>query len=231
MADGGANGGTALIIGASKGLGLGLAREHLGRGWSVIATVRDPAGAPELAAPAGDRLTVERLDVTDLEAVKALGARLPELDLLFLNAGVYGPRDVNAATAEEIGAVFLTNATGPVRAAYALAGRVKSRTGVVAFMSSQMGSIADDSSGGSDVYRASKAAQNAYARSFHVGAAAPRGITTVSLHPGWVKTDMGGSGAPLDVETSARGMADVCRAARGRGDHQFLRFNGTHLPW
>lgn len=226
-----ADSGTALIIGASKGLGLGLVREHLKRGWTVIATVRDPARSAELAELAGDRLKVERLDVTELAAVQALGGKVGTLDLLVLNAGVYGPRDLASASLDEIAATFLTNATGPVRAAYALIERVRPQTGVTAFMSSQMGSIADDSSGGSDVYRASKAAQNAYARSFHVGAAKPRGITTVSLHPGWVRTDMGGGNAPLDVETSARGMAEVCAAARGRGDHRFLRYDGGELPW
>lgn len=227
------DGKTALIIGASRGLGLGLVREFRGRGWSVTATVRDPAGAGDLTALAGDTLRVEPLDVTDLEAVQALGLRLEprSYDLLFLNAGISGPRDLIAADPQEIAQTFLTNASGPARAAHVLSKLVKPQTGVVAFMSSLMGSIADNQSGGSDTYRASKAAMNSYARSFHVSKAAPEGITTLSLHPGWVKTDMGGSGAPLEVAESVRGLADVCENAGGAGDHQFVQYDGRTLPW
>ena len=220
----------ALIVGASRGLGLGLTRELRARGWSVTVTVRDPVGAGELAALG---VQVEQLDVTDLAAVQALAGRLAprSLDLLFLNAGVSGPRDVVAAELDEIASVFITNAAGPARAAHVLAPAVKARTGVVAFMSSLMGSIGDNGSGGSDTYRASKAAMNSYARSFHHRAAAGEGITTLSLHPGWVRTDMGGGNAPLDVETSVRGLADVCEGAAGRGDHRFIQFDGRELPW
>ncbi|MBW3558284.1 MAG: SDR family oxidoreductase [Proteobacteria bacterium] len=225
-----ADGKTALIVGASRGLGLGLVREFSGRGWVVTATVRDPSSAKELTDLG---VGVEQLDVTDLRAVEALSARLGRgsLDLLVLNAGVSGPRDLPAAELEAIAATFITNAAGPARAAHALAGAVKPRTGVVAFMSSLMGSIGDNNSGGSDTYRASKAAMNSYARSFHHRAAEAEGITTLSLHPGWVRTDMGGERAPLDVDTSVRGLAEVCEAASGRGDHRFIQYDGRELPW
>lgn len=227
---------TALIIGASRGLGLGLVERFTERGWSVVATVRDPAGADELDALAqrsGGRLRIAAADVAEDRSVAALRSELngASLDLLFLNAGVYGPRDLATADPDEIARTLHVNATGPARAAHALVEHVTPRTGVVAFMTSLMGSIADDTSGGSDVYRASKAAQNAYARAFHVRMAAPKGVTTVSMHPGWVKTDMGGANAPLDVATSTRGMADVCEAAAGRGDHRFLQWDGRELPW
>lgn len=228
---------TALIVGASRGLGLGLVETFAARGWSVIATVRNPAGAhdfPALAGAGGASIQVRPADVADDGSIAALEAGLDGtvLDLLFLNAGVYGPRgEVGGADPAEVAATLLVNATGPARAAYALVDRVRPRTGVVAFMTSQMGSIADNRSGGSDVYRASKAAQNAYARSFHLAAAQPRGITTLSLHPGWVRTDMGGAGAPLDVATSVRGLAEVVEQAAGRGDHRFVDYSGRELPW
>jgi NAD(P)-dependent dehydrogenase (short-subunit alcohol dehydrogenase family) len=102
---------------------------------------------------------------------------------------------------------------------------------VVAFMSTGMASIEDNTSGGYEIYRASKAAQNMLARSFWVKEAKPRGLTVLSVNPGWVKTDMGGGGATIDVPTSVRGIADQVERRTGSGEHVFVGWNGRILPW
>ena len=221
---------TALIVGASRGIGLGLAEEYLRRGWRVIGTVRDEAGERALQA-LGD-VRVERLDVTDEAGADALAEALAgeTLDLVFLNAGVMGPPDLLSASAEEVDRVMQANAFGPARLAWRLLDRVPDGSGVVAFMSTGMASIADNQSGGYDVYRASKAAQNMLARSLSVQAAR-RGVTVLSINPGWVKTDMGGGGATIDVATSARGIADQVEGRAGSGEHVFVGWNGRVWPW
>jgi NAD(P)-dependent dehydrogenase (short-subunit alcohol dehydrogenase family) len=94
-----------------------------------------------------------------------------------------------------------------------------------------MGSVGENTSGGWDVYRASKAALNIFARSLAVTEAKPRGLTVLSINPGWVKTDMGGSGASIDVPTSVRGIADQIEQRAGSGEHAFVGWNGRILPW
>ena len=222
---------TALIVGASRGLGLGLAREYLGRGWKVIGTVRDAAGEEALRA-LGD-VRVERLDVADEAQVQAFAAamRAETLDLLFLNAGVMGPPDLLSADADTINRVMQANAFGPAKLAERLLDQVPRRTGVIAFMSTGMASIADNSSGGYDVYRASKAAQNMLARSLWAREGQARGITVLSVNPGWVKTDMGGPGASIDVDTSVAGIADQVERHAGTGRHLFVGWNGKEWPW
>lgn len=216
---------TALIIGASRGLGLGLVRELAGRGWTVTGTVRAEAGRAAVEAAGGASALA---DVTDPASVTAL----PDapLDLLFINAGVSGPahQDAAQATAEEIGALLMTNAVAPVAAARALLGRVR-EGGVLAFMTSRLGSVAANDSGHLELYSASKAALNSLTRS--LVAKLDRPLAVLSLHPGWVRTDMGGDGAPLDVETSARGLVDTILAHRGTPGSAFYDYGGAELPW
>ena len=127
------------------------------------------------------------------------------LDIAFINAGVSGPKSVTTASADELNDAMQTNVFGPIRLAHALVGRVREQTGVLALMSSAMGSIGENQSGSMEVYRATKTAQNSFARSLWLSAAKDRGVTVLSVHPGWVKTDMGGSNANIDVETSVTG--------------------------
>lgn len=224
---------TALIVGASRGIGLGLVEEYLARGWSVIATVRDAEAEAELTAMDGTgRLTVARADVTYDSDLETLADRIEgPLDLLFVNAGIMGPEEMTTASPEEINRVMQTNAFGPARLAWALADKVRPKTGVIALMSTGMASIADNTSGGYDVYRASKAAQNMLARSLWIGPGQARGLSVLSVNPGWVKTAMGGRGATIDVPTSARGIADQVEAHAGSGEHRFIGWNGWELPW
>jgi len=227
----------ALIVGASRGLGLGLVREYLARGWRVTATVRKPEGAPELSKrfeEAGSALRVQAVDIDHVREIAELAQRLSGavFDLVFVNAGVSGPaRQGNAeVTAEEVGALFYTNAVAPIVVAETFAPAVRDETGVIAFMSSRVGSVGEQSTGVRPLYRASKAALNSLTRSF-VTNLKGRPITVVSLHPGWVRTDMGGASAPIDVATSVAGVADVIAKYAGTKAHAFVDYQGTELTW
>lgn len=222
----------ALIIGASRGIGLGLTRELSGRGWHVIASQRsDGTELDELAAESAAIDTI-RVDVTEPESYEGLtGSMKPgSLDLLLVNAGITGAKhqSTQQATADEVAHVMMTNTVGPVRLAHQLLPLVKNG-GTLAFMTSQMGSIAD-SSGGYELYRMSKAAQNILARGLFEQSARQRNIAVLSLHPGWVQTDMGGAGATLTVGESVQGLADVLETSR-KPDHLFLSHDGSQLPW
>lgn len=224
----------ALIIGTSRGLGLGLARELLTRGWQVVGTVRRPSEATEaLRSAHPDRFSIETVDVDRPEQVAALRERLRDarFDLLFVNAGVlHAPgKTIGEVSHEDFVREMTTNAFSPVRAAEVLLPLVQP-TGTIGFMSSQLGSVANNTSGGFEMYRASKAALNTLVRSFVVRMPAER-RTVLLLHPGWVRTDMGGANADIDVATSTRGLADVIEARHGSGGLAFLDYQGRTLPW
>tara|TARA_R110002167_G_scaffold20976_5_gene76324 strand:+ start:3217 stop:3900 length:684 start_codon:yes stop_codon:yes gene_type:complete len=224
---------TILIVGASRGLGLGLVGEHLKRGFDVIATVRQTEDEPALKAlPGAERLTIRHLDVTSDDDIARLVSGLTgPLDIAFINAGIAGPKGVTAATADELNAVMQTNVFGPIRLAHALADHVREATGILALMSSAMGSIGENKSGSMEVYRATKTAQNSFARSLWLSTSKDRGVTVLSVHPGWVKTDMGGSNADIDIETSVTGIADQLEAHVGAGTHTFIDYSGRELAW
>lgn len=223
---------TVLIIGASRGLGLGLARQFSSEGWEVIATVRDPARAEALRALGGVR--IEALDMDDAASLERLAERLAgtRLDVLYVNAGIAGPqgKPATAASQAEVGELFFTNAVAPVRLAERLLPLVDPAQGVVVFMSSILGSVETGPGMGMDLYGASKAALNHLTRTFVAGLGETR-LTVLSMHPGWVKTDMGGDQAPLDVETSARGMVQQVTQAIRQGGHRYIDYQGERLAW
>lgn len=219
---------SALILGASRGLGFGLAQEFASRGWDVAGTVRQDADRAGLEAVGAHALPC---DITDTAAVAALHDQVgPGLDLLFINAGMMGPahQDAGQTTAAEAGALFLTNAIAPIQAARALMDRL-APDGTLAFMTSRMGSVEGNGRGDMELYRASKAALNSMTRSLAAKLDHPR--TVLSLHPGWVRTAMGGQDATLDVATSVRGLADVIVAHHGKPGSAFLDYSGAELPW
>ena len=228
----------ALIVGANRGLGLGLAKELLGRGYDVIATARNPDNAGELAALSAahpGRVTIERLDMNHIAELDGFASKLSDkvLDVLFVNAGVSGPahKDGMKATIEETGALMFTNAVAPVRLARHLLPNVRENTGVIAFMISVMGSVADNMAGTSELYRASKAALNSMTRGFFNAGLGGRKVTVLSLHPGWVRTDMGGPSAAVGIEESVKGLADVLAAQKGAHAHKFLDYRGETIAW
>jgi NAD(P)-dependent dehydrogenase (short-subunit alcohol dehydrogenase family) len=226
---------TALIVGASRGLGLGLAREYANRGWRVIATVRTadpPTGLHALAAGAGDRVRVEMVDITIPEQVAALRGLLAgeRIDLLFVNAGISNGEGetVGQTSTEAFTNMMLTNALSPLRVVEACADLVPAG-GVIAAMSSDLGSVANNTHAGWEIYRASKAALNTMLRSFAVRRG--DGRTVLAVAPGWVRTDMGGPNAALDVATSVRGIADAIAGRRGRPGAWFVDYRGRDVPW
>lgn len=221
---------TALIIGASRGLGLGLVQRLREDGWNIVATVRDPAKATDLAAVQG--VQVETLEMNSTTQLDALQQRLhgQTFDLLFVNAGVMGPGDQNAERAQlaDVGDLFMTNAVSPIRVAQRFTPQLNN-DGVLAFMSSILGSVAIPDGSEMCLYKASKAALNSMINSF-VTLNQPQ-QTVLAMHPGWVKTDMGGENAEIDVLTSTRGMVDQLKANTGKGGLHFINYKGDSLIW
>ncbi len=226
---------TAIIIGASRGLGLEMAREYLKRGWRVVATVRAESGTGlhDLADRAAGRLEIEFLDIVEQAQIVALKERLRErtFDLLFVNAGIGGDpaETIGQVSTEDFVRVMVTNALAPMRVVETFEGLVTD-TGAIGIMSSGLGSIADNEYGGLEVYRGSKAALNMLMRSFAVRHADdPRALLLIA--PGWVRTDMGGPDAELSVEDSIPGVVDTIAAQSGKPGLQFLDYRGRTLRW
>jgi NAD(P)-dependent dehydrogenase (short-subunit alcohol dehydrogenase family) len=227
----------ALVVGANRGIGLGVTEAFLAVGWDVVATARNPDQATalrEVADRSAGRVTVLPLEMTDPAALDGFGAALGDrtLDAALINAGVAGPehRSANAATAEEIGALMFINAVAPIRLARQIVPHLKPGPGVLAFQSSVMGSVALNSGGGHELYRASKAALNSLTRGLW-GELRGKRLTVLSLHPGWVRTDMGGRGAPVSVDDSARGLVRVIEAQSGTHQHRYLDYTGAEMAW
>jgi len=227
---------TALVIGASRGLGLGLVKELASRGWKVIATLRSPktaAGLTAYADKSNGNVRQETLDLEDSAAIDALAKRLSgeTFDLVFVNAGIsLRGTSASAAARDDIARLFLTNAVAPIHVAEAFLPRMRDGSGVIAMMSSGLGSVANNFRGGPDLYSASKAALNKLTRGFATGLGA-RKLTILSISPGWVRTDMGGPSAMLSVEQSCRGVVDVIEAKAGSGAHGFYSHEGAEVAW
>jgi NAD(P)-dependent dehydrogenase (short-subunit alcohol dehydrogenase family) len=226
---------TALIIGASRGLGYALAAEFLARGWQVTATVRGAGRTRlhDLAGSSGGGLVVETVDITVPDEVAALRDRLAPrtFDLLFVNAGVTNGRGETVAdvSTDTFVRLMVTNALSPMRVIEALQDLVAAG-GTIAVMSSGQGSVANNTRGGFEVYRASKSALNQLMRSF-AARHADDTRTLLLMAPGWVQTDLGGPGAPLTIGQSIPGVADTIEAQAGHGGLQYLDYRGQTVPW
>ena len=229
-----AGGKHALIVGASRGLGLALAGEYLRRGWYVTATARSPSGTQLHALRELDgRLSREIVDINDVAQVLAMRSRIPQaVDLLFVNAGVTSnPPTLTAGevSTEEFTRVMVTNALSPIRTVELL-GSLVAKTGVIAVMSSGLGSVANNERGMWEIYGCSKAALNQLMRSY---AARHRsaGKTLLLIAPGWTRTDMGGSDAPLRMEDTIPKLADTIEKHWGQGGLSYLDYNGNTVRW
>ena len=219
---------SVVIVGASRGIGREFVAQYLADGWAVVATARTAEQVAELTAAGATAFTA---DVTDETSLTALAAAAPgPHDLVILNAGINvreGPlAQVDATKWAEVMAV---NALGPLLAARALGPTVRDG-GTIAALSSTLGSIGANTGGGLYTYRMSKAALNAGLKNLSLELK-PRGIAVAALHPGWVKTEMGGKGAEVEVGDSVTGLRQVIAGLSPAKTGVFLDYRGNALPW
>lgn len=214
---------TVMITGANRGLGLEFVRQYRAAGWDVIATARE--SSEELEALGAE---VRTLDMADSAALLAVRAGKP-LDQLVANAGTYGPREASHAEgAAEWLETFAVNTVAPYLLAQALRPEVKAAGGKLIAISTRMGSISDNTSGGFLAYRSSKTALN---MAWRVLALSNPDLVCTVLHPGWVQTRMGGANAPVTPEQSISGMIRVIEGLGPQDSGEFFDFQGQRVPW
>jgi NAD(P)-dependent dehydrogenase (short-subunit alcohol dehydrogenase family) len=230
---------TALITGANRGIGFELARQYAADGWRVLACCRDPKKADvlnQLAAQYPDRVQVHQLDVTDLTHIDQLSKALANesIDLLMNNAGVYPDDDFKGFGHTDYAKwmhAFQVNTMAPLKMAEAFVRQVaKSEKKIIATISSKMGSVDDNTSGGAYLYRTSKAAVNMVTKSLALDLK-PQGITAVVFNPGWVLTDMGGPNAMIPVEQSVSGLRKVIARLTQADSGKFFNYDGAEIAW
>jgi NAD(P)-dependent dehydrogenase (short-subunit alcohol dehydrogenase family) len=216
-----------VIIGASRGIGQELAVQYAANGWQVYATVRSAEAIAALPVSARGYVA----DVTDEASLAAVAAKLPgDVDLLIVNAGVNVMESALAdVDADQWQHVMTTNALGPLLAARAL-GNTVAKGGKIVALSSTLGSIAANAGGGLWSYRMSKAALNAGMKNLSIELKR-RDIAVAVLHPGWVKTDMGGAGAEVAVPDSVAGLRGVIAALDMAHTGSFTDYRGNALQW
>ncbi|RDI65530.1 SDR family NAD(P)-dependent oxidoreductase [Nocardia pseudobrasiliensis] len=223
----------ALVVGASRGLGLVLADELIRRGWQVIATTRRPGGELQARAEASNgQLIIESLEMTDPAQLTALRERLADraFDLLFVNAAIdRGDLSIDQVPTEMFTEVMITNALSPLRTVETLRDLVVPG-GTVAIMSSEQGSVSQNTEEGYELYKASKAALNQLMRSYATRYV-DDGHTKLLIDPGHNRTLLGGPDAPLEPEDSIPAVVDVLEAQAGAPGLQFLDRHGKTVPW
>lgn len=229
---------TLLITGANRGLGLEFTRQYAAAGWRVLACCRVPQEATELQALANavqGRVTLHALDVAELTTIDELARQLrgTPIDLIINNAGIYPDRHGGFGHIDYDAwmMAFLVNTMAPMKITEAFISNLELGKGkTVATVSSKMGSLDDNTSGGCYLYRSSKAAVNMVVKSLSLDLA-PRGIRAVVLHPGWVLTDMGGPNALITPEKSIAGMRQVLDRLTDEDSGHFISFDGTEVAW
>jgi NAD(P)-dependent dehydrogenase (short-subunit alcohol dehydrogenase family) len=226
-----------LITGTNRGIGLELVKQTLAQGHHVIATARDPDAVPALKemAAINPALTLAPLDLADADSYDALLGRLGDrpIDVLINNAGIYGPRDAvfGKLQADDWLQVFHVDTIAPLLLTQKLMPNLRQgNERRIAFMSSKMGSVADNGSGGSYIYRTAKSALNQAVKSLSIDLQ-PEQFIVLSLHPGWVRTDMGGPNGLIDTETSAKGLLSVIQQAGPVDSGAFIAYDGQRIPW
>jgi len=222
---------TCLIVGASRGIGRELARQYAADGDRVIATYRKQSDGAALGAFCARTVALDLLQ-GDYAAALDQALAKESLDLAIIVAGVAGPRfeHISAPGQADFDTVMRTNVLAAMQLIPMLADRLASSHGKLAVISSKMGSIGNTTSAYSWLYRASKAALNSVLKSASIELGS-RGVVCMALHPGWVRTDMGGKGADLSVEQSVTSMRRVIAAANRSHNGRFLNYNGEQLEW
>ena len=228
---------TILVTGTSRGIGLEFVKQFNKLGWNILACCRNPDQASELQAlaSANDNISLHPLDVSDEQSIQQLSQQLGDspVDILLNNAGVY------ASGSNQLGQIdkstwlkaIETNTIGPLLMAQSFLENLENgKLKKIATVSSKVGSIDDNRSGGGYAYRSSKSAVNQVMKSLSIDLA-DRGIKVITLHPGWVKTDMGGPNALIDTQESVSGMIEVLKDFSDQQSGSFLNYDGSVIPW
>lgn len=230
---------TTLITGANRGIGLEFSRQYAADGWRVLACTRSPEKSDALntlAARYREQIMVHALDVADHAQIENLAQSLAgeSIDLLLNNAGVYTSSHASAFTNADYEAwahAFRVNTMATLKMAQTFAPQIaRSSQKAIVTISSKMGSIADNSGGGSYMYRSTKAAVNMVVKSLAIDLK-PAGIIAVTLHPGWVKTDMGGPNALISATQSVSGMRQVLSRLTSADSGKFIAYDGQEIAW
>ena len=228
---------TILVTGANRVIGLEFVQQYLERGAQVIATYREVGSSDALMGLSEESSALDtlNLDVASDESMKAFSAQLGSrpVDIFINNAGVYGPRDSNFGNVDEANWIpaLRINTLAPLMLTQLIIENLRrGESKKLLYVTSKMGSIEDNKGGGSYVYRSSKAALNAVVKSISVDLAND-GMRVALLHPGWVRTDMGGPNALIDAKTSVSGMIQVIEGLDEPSSGGFFNYNGDRIPW
>ncbi len=228
-----------LITGANRGIGLEFVRQYIELGWRVFACCRNPDQATllkQIASMHANSLSLHELDVSDFEQIDRLSTKLANqnIDLLLNNAAVFLDTHANSLGRTDYEAwmyCLRVNSMAPLKMTEAFVNQVRRSTQKkIINITSKMGSIADNSSGGYYLYRSSKTALNMVTRNLSIDLT-PHGIMTATLHPGWVQTDMGGPDAPITAESSVAGMRRVITQLTPADSGKFYAYNGKEIAW
>ena len=228
---------SVLITGANRGLGFGFVKSFLAKNMNVICTTRNISGSKELLECKKnypDNLEILELDLLEKKSENILSDLLSDkpIDIFINNAGVGNSNQrFGVVSSKPWLDVLKVNLIAPLTLTQSIIENIKKGSEKkIYFLSSQLGSIGDNTSGGMYIYRSSKTALNQVVKSLSVDLK-PMGITVISLHPGWVKTDMGGPNAPVQIDESIKGMMQVIDKTDIRDTGRFLNYDGKELPW
>lgn len=224
-----------LITGANRGIGLEFTNQYAQEGWNVLACCRDVqhANALQRLSKAHANVRMLHLDVADFTQIDALALQLKneKIDVLINNAGVYPESSLSETDTDDWLRAFKINSIAPLKMATAFTAHVaNSELKKIATLSSKMGSMSDNTSGGSYIYRSSKTAVNMVMKNLSIDLQ-PSGIAVVTLHPGWVLTDMGGSNALIDTQTSVTGLRKVIATLNMCNTGKFIAYDGKEIAW
>lgn len=227
-----------LITGASRGIGLEMVKYGIEQNWRIFACCRHPQQADSLLSVAkltNGRVSVHVADMNELATLQALAYELRNeaIDILVNNAGIYGSDNSTFGNVDVPGwiSTFQVNSIAPLKVSEALVEQLRmGDKKIIACLSSKMGSMADNGSGNSYIYRSSKAALNAVVKSMSIDLRED-GIKCVALHPGWVKTDMGGPNAEITSRESVTSLFNIIRALKAEDSGRFIDIDGSDIPW
>ena len=224
-----------LITGANRGIGLEFARQYAAAGWNVLACCREPQHPSALHALASTHTNIRifPLDVGNFAQIDALALQLKDeaIDVLINNAGIYPHSTFGDTNYDDWAQAFKINAMAALKMAEAFVQHItKSRLKKIAALTSKMGSIDDNTSGESYIYRSSKTALNMVMKSLSIDLK-PYGISVVTLHPGWVQTSMGGPNALINTQTSVAGMRELIEDLSLNNTGRFVAYDGQEVAW